>query len=349
MCGIFGMFGNITIQLMITTKHQIIRYNKLDRCFQNYGKEYSIDDLLAAVNDAILEYDPNSSGVEIRTLRKDISFMRSESGYNAPIETYKGANGFYYRYADKNFSINKSPLNDTEAEQLKNAITILQRFEGSPEFEWINELGPLLNDKFGLVNHEQKVISLETNIDYKGYEYITPLFNAIVNKTVLKITYAPFGKAEYEIYFHPYFLKQYNNRWFVFGYNEYNDVPQWNLALDRIQNIEKANHLYKKDETDWFEFFDEIIGVSKEPGKKAEKVVLHFDKEQAPYVQTKPLHGSQKSKVLEDGSLEVTIEVILNYELEMRLLSFGEKVKVIEPAILITNILNRIKKQFENY
>ena len=104
---------------MTTTKHQIVRYNKLDRCFQNFGKEYNINDLLEAVNDAILEYDNNSSGVEIRTLRKDSRFMRSESGYNAPIETLRGANGFYYRYADKKFSINKSPQNDIEAEQLK--------------------------------------------------------------------------------------------------------------------------------------------------------------------------------------------------------------------------------------
>jgi len=47
-------------------------------------------------------------------------------------------------------------LNDTEAEQLKNAISILQRFEGSPEFEWVNELGPLLNDKFSLKSQDKK-------------------------------------------------------------------------------------------------------------------------------------------------------------------------------------------------
>lgn len=333
---------------MFTTKHQIVRYNKLDKCFQNSGKEYSIDNLLDAVNEAILEYDHNSSGVEIRTLRKDISFMKTV--YNAPIEAIRGSNGFYYRYTDKSFSINKSPLNDTEAEQLKKAISILQRFEGSPEFEWVNELGPLLNDKFSLKSQEKKVMSLESNIDYKGYNYITHIFNAIVNKTVLKIKYEPFNKPEYEVTFHPYFLKQYNSRWFVFGYNEYNENAQWNLALDRINGeIEKTNNKYKDDTTDWEEFFDDIIGVSKNIDNKIEEIKLVFNKEQAPYIETKPLHWSQKSKYLDDGSLEIRIKVMLNYELEMRILSFGEKVKVIEPAILVTTILNRIKKQFENY
>ena len=232
---------------MAINKHQIIRYNRLDRCFKNIGKEYSFDDLLEAVNEAIFDHDPSSSGVQTRTLRKDINFMRSESGYNAPIETLKSSSGInYYRYSEKTFSIHNSPLNDTEAQQLKKAVSILQRFEGSPEFEWVNEIAPLLNDKFGLKNNEQKVMSLETNIDYKGYEYITPIFNAIINKSVVVINYEPFNKQEYQVTFHPYHLKQYNNRWFVFGLNEFNNMSQWNLALDRINGeITKINNKNK--------------------------------------------------------------------------------------------------------
>jgi predicted DNA-binding transcriptional regulator YafY len=336
---------------MFTTKHQIVRYNKLDRCFQNFGREYSIDDLLDAVNEAIMDFDIESTGVQIRTLRKDIAFMRSEAGYNAPIEAIKSSNGkIYYRYTDKGFSINKSPLNDTEAEQLKKAISILQRFEGSPEFEWVNELGPLLNDKFSLKSQEKKVMSLESNIDYKGYNHITPLFNAIVNKTVLKIIYEPFDKQEYEVIFHPYFLKQYNSRWFVFGYNEYNHNAQWNLALDRINGeLEKTSNKYNEDSTVWEEFFDDMIGVSKSIDSKIEEVKLVFNKEQAPYIETKPLHWSQKNKYFDDGSLEIRIKVMLNYELEMRILSFGEKVKVVAPEVLITKIKERIKEQLNNY
>ena len=335
---------------MFTNKHQLIRYNRLDRCFQNFGREYSIDDLLISVNNAILEFDSKSTGIEMRTLRKDIQFMRSESGYDAPIETLRGSNGNYYRYSDKSFSINKSPLNETEAEQLKKAISILQRFEGSPEFEWVNQLGPLLNDKFGLQNQEKKVMSLESNIDYKGYDYITPLFNAIINKTVLKVKYEPFGKDSYDIIFHPYFLKQYNNRWFVFGLNEFNHNPQWNLALDRITgDIEVTKFQYLEDLTDWDEFFEEMIGVSKNVDCKPVEVKLLFSKEQAPYIQTKPFHSTQKVSVLKDGSLEIRISVILNYELEMKILSFGEKVTVIAPEYLVLKIKERIAAQLNNY
>lgn len=330
---------------MSANKHQIIRLTRLDRCFQNTAKEYTFDSLLKEVNDALLEHDPSGSGVQIRTLRKDIAFMRSTAGYDAPIDTFKGTNGICYRYSDSDFSIYKSELSETEAQQLKNAISILQRFEGSPEFEWVNEIAPLLNDRFGLKNQEQKVMSLESNIDYKGSGYITPLFNAIVNKTVLKIRYAPFDQNEYTVTFHPYFLKQYNNRWFVFGYNEYNGNAQWNLALDRINGeIQKTNLVYRSDDTDWFEFFDDIIGVSKDPEKQLQEIKLLFSPEQAPYISTKPLHPSQKARLIEDGSLEVRIYVIPNYELETRILSFGEKVKVVAPTTLVSAIKKRIVK-----
>ena len=306
--------------------------------------------MLISFNNAIVEFDARSTGIEMRTLRKDIQFMRSESGYNAPIETLRGSNGNYYRYSDRSFSINKSPLNETEAEQLKKAISILQRFEGSPEFEWVNQLGPLLNDKFGLQNQEKKVMSLESNIDYKGYDYITPLFNAIINKTVLKVKYEPFGKDSYDIIFHPYFLKQYNNRWFVFGLNEFNHNPQWNLALDRItDDIEVTKTRYVEDLTDWDEFFEEMIGVSKNVDCKPVEVKLLLSKDQAPYIQTKPFHSTQKVSVLKDGSLEIRISVILNYELEMKILSFGEKVKVITPEQLVTKIKERTAAQLNNY
>ena len=180
--------------------------------------------------------------------------------------------------------------------------------------------------------------------------FITPIFNAIINKTVVKIKYEPFNTPEYEIIFHPYFLKQYNSRWFVFGYNEYNDNSQWNLALDRINgDIENTNNNYKEDTTKWNDFFEDMIGVSKGLDEQSEEVKLIFNKVQAPYIKTKPFHSTQKMKVLEDGSLEIRINVIINFELETKILSYGERVTVISPEKLVLKIKERIKHQLENY
>jgi len=331
------------------TKNALLRYQALDKCLKNNGRTYSIYDLLNKVNEVLLEDNPASSGVQVRQLRDDIRFMRSESGYNAPIDTVSGkGKKCYYCYSDSKFSINNSPLNETEAIQIKGILTLFQRFEGSPGFEWISEIGAKLEDSFGIKNEEDKVISFESNIDYVGYSNITPLFNAIVNKRVLKIEYTPFGKEPFQMEFHPYFLKQYNNRWFVFGLNPLNMIDTWNFALDRINNINENDVEYISSKKDWEYHFSDIIGVTKPENILEMEIELLFSYDIAPYIETKPLHQSQKQYPREDGLL-VKYKLIPNYELEQLILSFGEKVKVISPITLKNKIQERIAKASELY
>jgi hypothetical protein len=172
--------------------------------------------------------------------------MESDQGFAIELEKPKEGRKVFYRYSKRDFSINNSPINTTEAEYLKNVISILHRFEGAPGFEWISEMSTMLTDKFDLKDSNKKVMSYDSNIDYCGYKFITPIFNAIVNKRVLMVKYEPFGKEPFEFHYHPYFLKQYNNRWFVFGRNpKYENIT--NLALDRIISFVIINKEYIYD------------------------------------------------------------------------------------------------------
>lgn len=327
---------------MATNKNAVLRYNTLDKCLSNFGRKYYFRDLLLKVNEALKYFDPNAPGIKTRQLREDIRFMKSDAGYSAPIVAIKEGKKAYYRYDEKKFSINNSPLNSTEAEQLRNAISVLQRFEGSPQFEWINEIGPMLTNQFGLSKTEKKIISYDSIIDYSGYNRIQPLFNAIVNKRVLKIHYESFKKEEYDLIFHPYYLKQYNNRWFVFGLNAEFKEPCWNLPLDRIVSLVEIDFEYIDTDIDWEDYFYDIIGVTKPKGQKVEEIELLFIEEQAKYVSTKPLHPSQRSRFLDSGELQVKLKVVSNYELEVKILSFGEKVRIIHPIELRDRIRQRL-------
>jgi len=334
---------------MPINKNAVLRYNVLDKCFSNFGRKFYFDDLLEKVNEALHEFDPSSTGIKTRQLRDDIRFMKSEAGYSAPIEAVNEGKKSYYRYEDKNFSINNSPLNPTEAEQLKNAIAVLQRFEGAPQFKWVNEMGPMLSSQFGLNKAERKIMAYDSNIDYSGYNLIQPIFNAIVNKRVLEIEYEPFGKDPFKMRFHPYYLKQYNNRWFVFGLNEKFNIPKWNLALDRIKAIQEMDAKYIDSEIDWDDHFYDIIGVTTPVNAEVEEIELIFSKEQSNYIFTKPLHPSQKASFLDSGELLVKLDLIPNCELEMTLLSFGEKVKVIKPESLKATISKRLEDASTQY
>lgn len=85
----------------------------------------------------------------------------------------------------------------------------------------------------------KEVKSVQSNVDLKGIQHLSTLYEAIINKQVLEITHQDFKTEEpYSVIFHPYFLKRYNNRWFLLGLNEETCIPIWNLALDRIFNPE---------------------------------------------------------------------------------------------------------------
>lgn len=319
---------------MPITKNALIRYQALDRCFRNKGRMYFIEDLLEECNKALFENDSYSEGIQKRQLFDDIKFMESKEGWSIPLEKLRFGKKVYYRYEDCSFSINNQPLNPLEVEQIQSALQVISRFKGAPQFEWIEEMIPLLKSKFGLLNQEKPFIEFESNIDLKGLHHFSPLFNAINNNRVIKVEYKDFKSPEsYVILFHPYYLKQYNNRWFVFGLNMEKDIPIWNLALDRIESLEETNHSYIASDIDWEEYFFDIIGVTKPSDGILQEVKLHFSNEIAPYVITKPLHPSQKHKVINNG-VEVKINVILNKELEQKILSFGENVSVISPSPL---------------
>lgn len=63
-----------------------------------------------------------------------------------------------------------------------------------------------------------KFVSFETNESLTNIGLLPELYLAIRDKKVISFQYCPYGKKYRKVIFHPHFLKEYNNRWFVFGY-----------------------------------------------------------------------------------------------------------------------------------
>jgi predicted DNA-binding transcriptional regulator YafY len=274
--------------------------------------------------------------------------MKSDQGYSIPLKPYRDGQKVYMRYEDTNFSIYNQKLTDIEKRIILNATDVISRASGLQPFEDFQDILPKLKDAIDIKTTSQISISFEANLDLKGKEYFKIISEAINKKQILDINYKDFKSEEpYKLIFHPYYLKQYNDRWFAFGLNEATQISTWNVPLDRIEKIEYVNTKYIPSDTDWYEYFYDIVGVTR-LNKKVEEVVLKFTKEQAPYIETKPLHPTQKLDWVGD-SLIAKIEVIPNYELETLILSFGEKVEVLESEDLRKKIKVRLNLTTENY
>lgn len=316
---------------MPQTRLATLRYQALDRCFSDRTRLYFIEDLIAAVNQALGNNDQKN--ISRRTIFNDIRDMESNHDWNVVFESPgKMGKRRYYRYEDPQFSIWKNDLDKQQLEQLKSLLLLLQQFNGLPQFERIQEGVRQLEEKYRFVlQSPESVIAFDTNEDAKGLNFLSPLFEAVVGKQALCITYQPYGKEAYDSIVHPYFIKQYNNRWFLFGYSPgrvHTNIV--NMPFDRILKIAPAGVPYVENTfCDFEEFFDDFIGVTKTDNELMD-IVLKVEPSRLPYILSKPLHPSQRNRRAAEGIVE--IKVIPNRELYQQLLSFGPDVEVLEPG-----------------
>ena len=336
---------------MAINKQAFLRYQALDRCFSNPGRRFYIDDLVEACNEAIYEATGSEAGVKRRQVYNDITFMESEAGWSIPLERVAEGRRKFFRYTDPSFSIRGRGVNQAELEQIRDTLTILSRFRGMPHFEWIDQIQLRLEDTFGLKPGDSPpVVSFEENPYLTGLTFFSDILQAATAHCPLDVIYRSFRQEEADRFtFHPWYLKQYNNRWFVLGHNDrYGGLST--LAIDRIQKlIPAAVDFLPNEDHDFDTYFEDIIGVSFPEGSTVETVRVQVAPDLWPYLRSKPLHGSQKSMVQADGSVVLTFQLIINYELIAVLATFLERAEVLEPKHLRDQLRNRLRQATNNY
>jgi predicted DNA-binding transcriptional regulator YafY len=230
-------------------------------------------------------------------------------------------------------------------------VEILRQFKGFSHFQELSGMVQRLENKiYSAKTHQEPVIDFEKNDNLKGLEHIETIYQAIIHKKAIELCYQSFkARAAATFIFHPYYLKEYRNRWFVIGIKKRN-TPIMNLALDRIISINETSVKYHPRENFTISsLLNNVIGVSVNAGGTTEEVVLFADYQTAPYIITKPLHHSQQIvEKLPEGTI-FSIHVQLNFELERELLGFGDRVKVLAPERLRKSIKEILSNAFDLY
>lgn len=335
---------------MATNKNALIRYRAIDKCLQNTLKKWTLDLLIEACSDALYEYEGKDSNVSKRTVQLDIQTMRSNKlGYNAPIEVYEKK---YYKYSIPNFSITDIPLTEMDLDILSESMEVLRQFKDVSLFSELNGVIQKLEDKiFRESKNQSPIIHLDKNDQLLGLEHLDTIYQGILKKMVLIINYQSFkARTPSPIFFTPFILKEYNNRWFVVGKKEsQNNIMT--LALDRIISIElDPDRPYVNENFDPNKYYENTVGVSVFSDKDIINIEMKVDKANAPYVMTKPFHSSQKMiDEYPDGAILITLRVHHNFELERLILGFGHSITIIKPRRLKQQIKKKIKQAYINY
>jgi len=334
------------------------RITILDECFSSRSGAYTLEKLMELLAEKL--------GVSIsrKTIQNDIKYIKEmiekEQGgaidfHESPIfipKLYEGKKTIF-KYADVSFALGNQLLSKTDKEQLMETLAILSRYRNREDFFWLDELFPRIKEAFHLAHEDYNgLISYQSNRDYSGQSWVGKLYNQLLRKKVLIITYKGFqDTSSYLRKIHPYHLKQYNDRWFLFGFEDSErHTGITNLALDRIKEITETIDDIVPDTTIWGDFFDEMIGVSIPVDEKPIEIKLRFSSDRIPYVTTKPIHGaSQRLDKSDPTQRTIIINLLPNNEMYQTLLSFGSDVEVLSPTSVVDEMRAISQKMNEYY
>lgn len=335
---------------MATNLHALIRYRTIDKCIRDVDRLWRWQQLAEACSHELKSQMGIDKNISRRTIFMDIQNMKSgKLGYHAPIENDR-KEGYYY--SDSKFSINNVPLKKEDMDELNNALLILKQFSGKESIAGLENVLVKLEDTLQIKRgrkKSQEIIQFEHSLNEPGQKWLNGIYDAIKNKQAITISYQPFDREPRPVVMSPYLLKENNNRWFCFGHShEYGNLT--NIGLDRIVDFKKSLQPYLENESyDLGEYFESIVGVTRPNDIVRQKITFKAYGRQRRYIETKPIHESQKVVELTDEFGVFEIEVVPNYELEARLLSYGDTVEVLSPSTFREKVFERISLSKKRY
>jgi len=195
-----------------------------------------------------------------------------------------------------------------------------------------------------------KYISIGTAVSFKGIEQLGVLLQAIRGRNVVNFNHLNYQTGNTTSYIaEPYLLKEFEGRWYLFAFvlkiQEFRT-----FGLDRISDLKVTDTQYirtEKRETE-AENFNDVYGLAYMPNnEKASKepvsIRCNSDFILGQFSGLR-LHYSQK---IDDKV--VSLRVIINPELENKLLSYGEQIEVLAPESLRKTMKQRLQAAKKQY
>ncbi len=201
-----------------------------------------------------------------------------------------------------------------------------------------------------------RYLQLERHDGFRGLDLLEPLWNALHLQRVVGFQYQPYpqegnardGQRWRSV--EPGLLFEYRNRWYLDGFDLETDKGHRTFGLDRMSDLTlDTRTVDTRRGMDYRAARRQVIGVTAPPGAPVERVVLRFDRTEAEYVRSLPLHDSQQTIAETPGYLDFELHVVVNHELRREILAFGSQVEVLEPAALRADVAARLKAGWERY
>lgn len=331
-------------------KNALIRYRIIDRCIRNKYKPFPSKQELREACEENLYGSNYGEHICDSTIEKDLFNMRME--HDAPIK-YSKKNGGYY-YEDSNYSINDIPLTEQDLESIQFAVNTLQQFRDVDMFKQFGQAIDKIVDRVAIeskqtLSSENPIVQFETAFSSGGNEFLPIIYEAIIQKVKVSFNYKSFKAKDFtERLVSPLLLKEYRNRWYLISFDSAkNDIITY--SLDRMTNVQTTTELAKIPEgfnaKDYFEYSVGITAYRGDP----DLIEFTADSVSAKYLESQPLHHSQKVvKSTVDSSI-FQLTAFISEELIRNFLSYGGEIEIKKPLKLRLILQERITEMNKKY
>ncbi|MFI3328109.1 MAG: WYL domain-containing protein [Rikenellaceae bacterium] len=229
--------------------------------------------------------------------------------------------------------------------------TSLYRIEGGDAMRG-DSVQKWLLDTFSVTNTISSCRSLQERILVdevpSSHQWLTTILDAMKQCLTLDMRYQSFKADEpSDMELEPYFVKQHNNRWYLYGVVRNKNEAKLKLyALDRVQSLEIGKNGFALPND--FSANDTLytaFGVAIYDDVKPRLITLKTYEKKSKYLDSLPLHHSQCK--LSDDTYE--IYVAPTDELYNRILSHASDIEIVSPAEVRDEFKSRLKKVSERY
>lgn len=255
-------------------------------------------------------------GFSKRTLQRDIKEIRDIFGID--IEYSNAQKGYFISY-NENMNFQRM----VEALDIFNSLKLAQ--DVSP-FVYIEKRRP------------------------QGTDNLYGLLHAIKNRLVVGFVYQKFWEDEMSHRkVEPYALKEFRNRWYLMA-KDSKDSKIKSFALDRLSALEITSQHYEYPQNyDVEQTYRYSFGIIGPNNNEPQNIVLSFTPFQGKYIKTLPLHHTQQVLVDDEDEVRIQLKLCISHDLLMELLSFGNDMKVLEPAVLVDQVRSAHEEAFKQY
>ncbi len=210
-----------------------------------------------------------------------------------------------------------------------------------------------LRENFEILNAIRLSKSLGNSLVFEerrslGTQNMAGLLHAIQNSLKVKFDYHKFyddTDSKREVM--PIALKEARNRWYLIA--EDGDTIIKNFALDRIMSLLITEIKFKPISYNVHQEFKDTFGIINGTNEKPVNVLLSFTPREGRYIESLPLHRSQKLITKNDEEYQFTYFIRPTYDFKMELLSYGDQVKVIEPETLRQTLKKKLIEAIDLY